>query len=69
MVVPSAAGAAAGSTMTIDFTKVTSLRSASKGPIERLKVASAPPPPFAPSFDRMSRKFRSSPSRISVASW
>jgi len=55
--------------MTIDFTKVTSSRSASNGPMDRLKVASAPPPPFAPSFDRIRRKFRSSPSRISVASW
>ncbi len=32
--------------MTIDLTKVTSVRSASNGPIDRLKVASAPPPPL-----------------------
>jgi hypothetical protein len=60
---------AAGSMIFTERTNVTSVRSAWNGPIERLNVASAPPPPFAPASDRMMRKFRSSPSRISVACW
>ena len=44
-----------------------SLRSASKGPIERLNVASVPPPPRVPTSDRTMTKLRSTPSRISVA--